>query len=70
MLLGSRQSSGRGTLGTVTSVIVSNTMPWEPEEEKVDSASGGWREIKREMMLCIGNDGLCLMFDGISVSQS
>ena len=39
------------------SVVVGNTMPWEPEEEKIDSASRGWRKIKREMMLYIGNDG-------------
>lgn len=70
MLLESGQSSGGGTLGAVTSVVVSNAMPWEPEEEEINSASRGWRKIKREMMLYIGNDDLYLMFDGISVSQS
>lgn len=53
--LGSWHSSGRGTLGAVTSVVISNTMPWEPEEKKIDSASGGWRKIKKEVILCIGN---------------
>ena len=51
VLLGSGQSTGRGTLGTVTSVVVSNTMPWEPEEEKRFSLKG--MEEDKE-----GNDAL------------